>query len=40
MKKKNSEDIISELKTIYGNYFDYSKLVYNGSKEKFCLNFL
>ena len=37
MKRKTTENIIDELKKIYGDFFDYSKIDFKGSREKFCL---
>ena len=37
MRKKTTETVIQELKELYGDFFDYSKLVFNGSQKKFCL---
>ena len=37
MKKKTTESIIKELKMIYGDFFDYSKLNYENAPKKFCI---
>ena len=37
MRKKTTETVIQELKELYGNFFDYSKLIFNGSKKSFVL---
>ena len=37
MRKKTTETVIRELKELYGDFFDYSKLIFNGSQKKFCL---
>lgn len=37
MKKKNITDIINELRNIYGEDLDYSKLDFKGTDKNFCL---
>ena len=37
MKKKTTDILINDLKLIYGDFFDYSKTVYSGSKNKFII---
>ena len=37
MRKKTTEEFIIELKKIYGNRFDYSKIVYTDFHSKVCL---
>lgn len=35
--KSNSEDFIKKARKIYGDTYDYSKVVYKGNKEKVCI---
>lgn len=37
MRKKTTETVIQELKELYGDFFDYSKLIFSGSQKKFCI---
>ena len=37
MKLKTTEEFINDSKKIHGNKYDYSKVVYKGSKSKVCI---
>ena len=35
--KSNTDEFINKAKSVYGEKYDYSKVVYNGNKEKVCI---
>lgn len=37
MKKKTTDEFIKDAKKIYGDRYDYSKVIYNGNKTKVCI---
>lgn len=36
-KKVSTEDFIQKAKSIHGNRYDYSKIIYTKSREKVCI---
>ena len=36
-KKKTTDEFIAEAKALYGNKYDYSKVIYTGHRKKVCI---
>lgn len=37
MQKKTTDEFVKDAKKIYGDRYDYSKVIYNGNKTKVCI---